>query len=567
MICTRLHLLAILVLTFASSAVAQLRIVGAISGTVEDPSGAAVPKATVVLKDEATGITRGTTTSEGGSFLFPDLAVGSYEVTVTMAGFRSEIVNHIAVSTSQTTDLKISLRVGQQTETVTVEGAAPVLETTSQLIATTQTSKTINELPLGGRNTLALTRLMPGASPPTGGSTRYNNLPGGAVNVTLDGINDASNGYKSGGTVFYMTVPMRVGAVEEVSVETGGLGADSGAQSGANIKFVTRRGGRQYHGSAFYQPSSEQFNANTWARNAQGLRRVFNRMHEFGGNFSGPLVPFGPLKEKLFFFANFERNYQPLFVARRFNLMTSAAQRGDYTYLVSGTTNQLRTVSVTQAANDWDQLLPALEQIDRRLQQQPRQTVADAGYTTRAVIEEMAERKMDFLGSMPREDASSGRTAPNRLPPSAFVYQPETDRYLCPGGKYLGYEGRIKNERGLISYRYQARREDCEPCVWRPECCPANQKRGRGLLRIEESAVVQAFRQKMATAQAQKNYRRRGRVAKFCNAWIKSKLGLRQFHVRGLAKVRTETLWACLTYNLQQWILIRKSSPAAATGC
>lgn len=222
-------------------------------------------------------------------------------------------------------------------------------------------------------------------------------------------------------------------------------------------------------------------------------------------------------------------------------------------------------VSVTQAANDWDQLLPALEQIDQRLQQQPQQMVADAGYTTRAVIEEMAERKMDFLGSMPREDASSGRTAPHRLPPSAFVYQPETDRYLCPGDKFLRYEGRIKNERGLISYRYQARREDCEPCARRLECCPENQKRGRGLLRIEESAVVQAFRQKMATWQAQKNYRRRGRVAEFCNAWIKSKLGLRRFHVRGLAKVGTETLWACLTYNLQHWIRLAKLRAAPST--
>jgi hypothetical protein len=224
-------------------------------------------------------------------------------------------------------------------------------------------------------------------------------------------------------------------------------------------------------------------------------------------------------------------------------------------------------VSVTQAANDWDQLLPALEQIDQRLKQKPKQTVADAGYTTRAVIEEMAERKMDFLGSMPREDACSGRTAPNRLPPRAFVYQPGTDRYLCPRDKFLRYEGRIKNERGLISYRYQARREDCEPCAHKPECCPENQKRGRGLLRIEESAAVQAFRQKMATEEARAGYRRRGRVAEFCNAWIKSKLGLRQFHVRGLLKVQTEMLWACLTYNLQQWIRLRKTNPLAAASC
>jgi transposase len=224
-------------------------------------------------------------------------------------------------------------------------------------------------------------------------------------------------------------------------------------------------------------------------------------------------------------------------------------------------------VSVTQAANDWDQLLPALEQIDQRLKQKPRQTVADAGYTTRAVIEEMAERKMDFLGSMPREDACSGRTAPHRLPPSAFVYQPEKDRYLCPGDKFLSYEGRLKNERGLISYRYQARREDCELCAHKPECCPENRKRGRGLLRIEESAAVLMFRQKMESEKAQASYRRRGRVAEFCNAWIKSKLGLRQFHVRGLLKVQTEMLWACLTYNLQHWIRVRRTNPVAVAGC
>src|SRR6266403_849819 len=118
-------------------------------------------------------------------------------------------------------------------------------------------------------------------------------------------------------------------------------------------------------------------------------------------------------------------------------------------------------VRVTQAASDWEQLLPALEQIGQRLQQQPKQIVADAGYTKRAGIEEMAERKMDFLGSMPREDACSGRTTPNRLPPSAFLFQPETNRYVCPEGKFLYHEGRLKNERGLVSRRYLARAKDC----------------------------------------------------------------------------------------------------------
>jgi hypothetical protein len=82
--------------------------------------------------------------------------------------------------------------------------------------------------------------------------------------------------------------------------------------------------------------------------------------------------------------------------------------------------------------------------------------------------------------------------------------------------------------------------------------------------RPEESPVVSAFRRKMASEEAQSQYRRRGRVVEFCHAWIKSKLGLRRFHVRGLVKVQMEMLWACLTYNLQHWIRLRKLEAAAS---
>jgi transposase len=223
-------------------------------------------------------------------------------------------------------------------------------------------------------------------------------------------------------------------------------------------------------------------------------------------------------------------------------------------------------VEVTQAASDWDELLPAVERIEQRMGRKPQQIVADAGYTSRAVIAEMAERKMDFLGSMPREDASTGKTAPNRLPPRAFIYQPEANRYTCPGGKLLRPQGRhSKKKPGVVAYLYEAKAEDCQGCGYKPECCPGNQQRGRGLLRLEESAAVLAFREKMASEEARTQYRRRGRVVEFCHAWIKSKLGLRQFHVRGLSKVRMELLWACLTYNLQHWIRLGRlrTSPAA----
>lgn len=341
------------VLLCSSSGVwAQLRIVGSISGTVQDQSGAVIANARVVLKDEKTGITKEASSTERGTFLFPDLASGTYEVTVAAQNFQNARVTGIAVSTSQTTDVRVNMEVGATTETVTVSGGdAQTLETSSQLVATTLPTQTLTELPVASRsNVLALARLAPGASPPAGGSTRYNNLAGGAVNVTVDGINNASNGFKSGGTVFFATVPVRLGAIEEVVVETAGLGADSGAQSGANIKFTTRRGGNEYHGSAFYELRSEQLNANTWARNAQGLPRVYNRNHEYGGNLGGPLLPFGRWKEKLFFFANFEKRYNPQFVATVIALPTAEAQRGIYTYIVNGTTDQLRTVNVLDLA-------------------------------------------------------------------------------------------------------------------------------------------------------------------------------------------------------------------------
>ena len=116
----------------------------------------------------------------------------------------------------------------------------------------------------------------------------------------------------------------------------------------------------------------------------------------------------------------------------------------------------------------------------------------------------------------------------------------------------------------MIYHLYEARLEDCQGCARRPECCPGNKKHGRSVAQFQESPVVMAFRKKMASEEARKQYRRRGRIVEFCHAWIKSKLGLRQFHVRGLKKVQMEMLWACFTYNLQHWIRLSKLNTTPA---
>ena len=281
-------LLAAILILGCQSAYAQLRTTGSIAGSIHDPSGAVVPSANVTLKDEGTGISKETTATDLGTFLFPDLSHGMYQVTVTVAGFQQSVVNHVEVVASQNTDVPIALKVGQTTESVIVEGVAPVLETTQNLSNSVTTQKLLSELPTNGRTGLDLAAFVPGFT----GGQRINNVAGGAMNVTVDGINDASNGWKSGGTVWYQTIPVRLGALEEVTVETAGVGADSGAEGGVNVKFITKRGGNQYHGSLFYQPYSEQFNANSFSNNAQGRKpdgglvtpRSKSRTHMMGGN-------------------------------------------------------------------------------------------------------------------------------------------------------------------------------------------------------------------------------------------------------------------------------------------
>jgi hypothetical protein len=335
----------------ALAAIAQVRIVGDVSGTVTDPTGAAVPNAKIVLKDLGTGNVKQTTTNANGNFTFPDLSFGKFEITVTASGFQTSVVPNVSVEASKTTDVPIQLQVGQQSQSVTVEASAtPILEVTSNLSSDSKAFKEFNELPILGRNVLNVARLVPGATSSDGGEPRFNNMPGGSMNVTIDGINNASNGFKSGGTSFFATAPAKLGAVEEVTVESTGLSADSAGMSGTNIKFITRRGSSQYHGSLFYQPVSELFNANSWTRNAtgQGFRNR-SRTHNYGGNFGGKLLPHTRFKDKLFFFVNLELDYIPSQTASTRNILTPDAMTGIFRYQV-GNTGTYQPINLLQIA-------------------------------------------------------------------------------------------------------------------------------------------------------------------------------------------------------------------------
>ena len=105
-----------------------------------------------------------------------------------------------------------------------------------------------------------------------------------------------------------------------------------------------------------------------------------------------------------------------------------------------------------------------------------------------------------------------------------------------------------------MEHEYRAKRGDCDGCAHKTECCPTALTQGRTVTRSEPNPLMAEFRQKMQTEAYQQHYRRRSEVAEFPNAWIKEKLGLRRFRLRGITKIATESLWAVITYNVQQWI-------------
>lgn len=217
---------------------------------------------------------------------------------------------------------------------------------------------------------------------------------------------------------------------------------------------------------------------------------------------------------------------------------------------------------ITQAGNDFQQLLPAVDRIEERMGKLPGEVGGDGGYTSRGNVEKMAVREVGFLGSL-GDNSGKANGDKDRFAVNLFVYDAEQNCFVCPAGKQLRYEGKQEKD-GQTSYKYKARRQDCQNCPQKAQCCPKNKKHGRSVVRTEETAAMLAFRAKMATEEAQQRYRRRSQIAEFPNAWLKAKLGLRQFHVRGLVKVKMELLWACLTYNLQTWIRCRKQKSLSA---
>src|SRR5215831_15142851 len=330
----------------------QARTEGELSGKIVDPSGAVVAGASLTLSQASTGISLGASANASGEYVFPTVSPGTYKLSVDAKGFSQAVYNDVHVYTGRTTDLNLTLKLGSTTESVDVSASGEVLETTTNTLATTVAADSIQDLPLNGRDVLPFAQLVPGAQ--VGGDLRfttYNSMPNGAISISVDGTNNNFQRFRTSTTGFFEAAALRVGAIDEVSVSTSNLTADAGAEGAVTLRFTTKRGTNQFHGSAFWQAYNSAFNANSYQNDAYlaagltslGRKQPFHT-NDFGANFGGPII-----KNRLFFFFNYEFENQPGTAIFTEGVLTPAAQAGTFVY-VRADNGQQQTVNLYNIA-------------------------------------------------------------------------------------------------------------------------------------------------------------------------------------------------------------------------
>src|SRR5262245_42574603 len=313
----------------ASTASAQIAPTGQIVGTVQDQSGSVLPGVELQLQNDDTKAVQTATASADGGFVFPTVTPGSYTLTVTKQGFETTVYKGITVNAARTTNQTVILKVGAVTQTVEVQGEASVLHTTTTTVSGTVDQKYLQDLPLPGRNALPFALLSAGAQQGvTARDSTFNGLPGASINITFNGIANNAQRFKSGGTSFFAFVAPRLEAVQEVTIATSNLGANSTGQGAIQIQFVSKSGTNAWHGEVFWQHQNSALNANNWFNNARRIKRPVFIQNDQGGALGGPII-----KNKLFFFASYAHVKTPQSADFETRVLTPAAQTGVFTYV------------------------------------------------------------------------------------------------------------------------------------------------------------------------------------------------------------------------------------------
>jgi len=226
---------------------------------------------------------------------------------------------------------------------------------------------------------------------------------------------------------------------------------------------------------------------------------------------------------------------------------------------------------LTQSASDAEALIEGIRQTETNTGSKPKQKVADGGYATNRNAAETEQMGVE-LYSPPGDHAARSVAACKRwkigeaFRPEAFQYREAEDCMVCPAGKILVFGRRCADEKtGEVRYSYEAKPADCQGCPNKAQCCPLN-KKGRTVSRAEMPPAMARLKARMNSEEAKAIYAKRKQVIELVNAWLKAKLGLRQFRLQGLIKNGMELLWACLAFNIRIWLRVRGTLSPAPPG-
>jgi hypothetical protein len=332
----------LLLVTFVMAGAQESR--GSLTGTVSDPNGAALPGATVEIRNVETNVANTATTNEEGSYTFPLLNPGHYTLTVTAQGFANATRENIEIRVSERLTLDVPMSVTGVGETVTTVATTTALETGSVSTGTTVTTRQIAELPLIDGSPYQLATLAPGISytgnPSVGYSPTSNgnlaafraNGATGPNQVTLDG---SPNFAIDGGVGF--SPPSE--ATQEFKVQTNAFDAQQGYTAGATVNTAIKSGTNEFHGSGYYFNRDRNRTANNFFSNRAGQDRPERTYHRFGGTVGGPVWLPGIYqgRDRSFFFFAYERLKDNQAEPQLFTVPTAAFRKGDFSSLLNQT--------------------------------------------------------------------------------------------------------------------------------------------------------------------------------------------------------------------------------------
>jgi Carboxypeptidase regulatory-like domain/TonB dependent receptor len=330
-------LLAVVALcVLASSATTPIHaqiLYGSIVGNVTDAQGAVVPAAMVTVTHKETNLIRETTTNEQGVYTLANAVPGTYDVKVSLSGFREFIKTSVPVAAGQISRVDVKLDLGALTETVTVQSEAQLLQTDKSEVRSVLRAAEITNLPLNQyRNYQALINLVPGAMPATFQNDQTD-TPGRALRTQVNGMNPNNNNTRlDGASSVNIWLPHHVGyvapaeTIETVNISTNNFDAGSGMAGGAAVTLITKSGTNDLKGSGFFFRNQDELNA----RSFFDSRKAPSSITIGGGTLGGPMV-----KNKAFYFGSWEGNYERRGAFSLLNVPTAKMRNGDFSEVLT----------------------------------------------------------------------------------------------------------------------------------------------------------------------------------------------------------------------------------------